>query len=141
VPSVTAERSVLAVTYVVLAGIGVLSGGLEAFLVPQRLPHGVEGLSVVLAVVGNIGFGVLGGIGTKTLAGALVPAFGWFVTVGFISAYAPGGDVILPGTLPVDPGVTHVTTAFLILGLLASGIAVVLTLRYTKRSDQPTSPV
>ena len=108
---------------------------------PQRLAHGVEGLAVVLAVVGNIGFGVLGGIGTKNIAGALVPAFGWFVAVGFVMGYAPGGDVILPGTLPVDPGVTHVTWAFLILGLLASGIAVVLTLGYTMRAERPTSPV
>jgi hypothetical protein len=131
----------LGATYVVLAGIGVVSGVLEAFLVPQRLPHGVEGLSVALAVVGNIAVGALGGIGTKTTAGALVPAGTWLVTVGFISSYAPGGDVILPGSLPVDPGIPRVTIGFLLLGLLASAIGVVLTLRYTKRVEQPTSPV
>lgn len=131
----------LAATYVALAGIGVLSGTLEAFLVPQRLPHGLEGLSAALAFVGNVAVGALGGIGTRTIAGALVPAFGWFVTVAYISTYAPGGDVILPGSLPVDPGIPRVTFAFIVLGLLASALSIVLTLRYTKRADRPTSPV
>jgi hypothetical protein len=132
---------VLSATYLALAGIGVLSGVLEAFLVPYRLPHGVEGLSIALAVVGNIAVGSLGGIGTKTTAGALVPAGAWLVTVGFILSYAPGGDVILPGSIPIDPGIPWVTSGFLLLGVLASGISVVLTLRYTKQAEQPTSPV
>jgi hypothetical protein len=135
-----AERGVLAATYVVLAAVGVLTGVLGCFLVPQRLFGGVEGLSVVLAVVGNAGIGTAAGIATRQFAGAVVPVMGWFLTVGFVTVYMPGGDVILPGRLQQDPGVTHVTTAFLILGVLAGALALVVTAHYTRRAKTPTSP-
>lgn len=131
----------LGVTYVVLACIAATSGVIEAFLVPLRLPHGIEGLSVALAFLGNLMIGALGGFGTKTVAGAIVPAAAWFLTLGFVSVYRAHDDVILPGKLPVDPGVTKVSAAFFLLGILASAIAVALTLRYTRRADQPTSVV
>jgi Family of unknown function (DUF6113) len=133
-----AERTVLAATYVVLAAIGVLLGVIESFLVPQRIFGGVEGLAVVLAVAGNGLVGTLGGIGTRTIAGAVAPVMGWFVAVAVLTAVAPGGDVVLPGQLKSDPGVTHVTAAFLILGVLAGAIGLVATARYTKRVNPPT---
>lgn len=131
----------LAVTYVVLAATGVVAAVIEGFLVPQRLPHGVEGLAVVLTVAGNLVVGLIGGIGTRTVAGALVPLVAWFFMVGFLMSYGPGGDVILPGGLAVDPGIPRVTIAFLLLGVIAGCLAVVLTLRYTRRADEPTSLV
>lgn len=131
----------LGVTYVVLAGIAMMSAIIESFLVPLRLTHGLEGLSVALALVGNIAIGVFGGIGTKTVVGAVVPGVAWFLTVGFVSTYRSHDVVILPGKLPVDPGVTVVSTAFFLTGLLASAISIVLTMRYTKRPEQPTSAV
>lgn len=129
----------LAATYVVLAGIGILLGVIEAFLVPQRLFGGIEGLSVVLAVVGNAGLGTAAGIATRSFMGAVVPVAAWFVTVGFISTYAPGGDVVLPGRLTQDPGVVHVTTAFLLLGVVAGVAAIVATSYFTRRVNRPTS--
>jgi hypothetical protein len=137
VASQAAERGVLLATYVVLIAIGIVLGGIDAFLVPQRLSGGIEGLSVVLAVVGNAGAGVLGGIGTRTMIGAVAPVAGWFVAVAVLTVAGPGGDVVLPGQLKQDPGVVHVTSAFLILGILAGGIALVVTSRYTKRVNQP----
>jgi len=133
-----AERAVLIATYVVLAAVGVLLAFIEAFLVPQRVFGGIEGLSVVLAVVGNIAVGSLGGLGTRTMTGAVIPVVSWFAAIGVLTAYAPGGDVVLPGQLKADPGVVHVTTAFLVLGILSGAVALVVTSRYTRRVNEPT---
>jgi hypothetical protein len=137
------ERGVLLATYVVLAMIGVVLGLLESFLVPQRMWGGLEGLSVVLAFVGNAVVGSLGGVGTRTITGSLVPIVSWFVAVGVVTVYAPGGDVIIAGKLPADPGVVVTGMAFLIGGILAGGVALVVTThslksRYTKRVNAPT---
>ena len=52
-------RPLLIATYVVLGCVGVLMATIEAFLVPQRLMGGVEGLSALLAVLGNLAVGLL----------------------------------------------------------------------------------
>jgi hypothetical protein len=124
------QVGVLAATYVVLAAVGVMLGVIETFLVPQRVFGGLEGLAAVLALVVNSAVATYGGIGTRSFAGALVPIFGWLVTVGVLITYAPGGDVVLAGKLPADPGVVVVGDAYLILGLLAGGISLVVTARY-----------
>jgi hypothetical protein len=138
------ELGVLIATYVVLAAIGVVLAIIESFLVPQRILGGVEGLSAVLAFVGNTAVGSLGGVGTRTVAGAIVPVASWFVTVGFVSLYAPGGDVVIAGKLPADPGVVVTGMAFLLVGVLAGGVALVVTVRsvksrYTTGANAPTS--
>jgi hypothetical protein len=133
------ERSILLATYVALLAVGVLLGVIEAFLVPQRFFGGTEGLSALLAFGGNLAVGLLGGIGTRTWAGCASPLVGWFVATAFVTAFAPGGDVIIPGSLPTDPGVVDVGMACLILGILGGGLAVALTSRYTRRSKAPTS--
>jgi hypothetical protein len=130
-------------TYAVLAAIGLVLGVIEAFLVPLRLFNGVEGLSAVLAVVGNVAVGSFGGVGTRTLTGAIAPIGGWFVAVGALLLIAPGGDVVLVGKLPADPGVVDVGNAFLFLGILAGAVALVVTFRaiksdYTKQGNAPT---
>jgi hypothetical protein len=117
-------------TYVVLAAIGVMLGVIETFLVPQRLFGGVEGLAVVLALVVNGTVGSFGGIGVRSFAGAIVPTFGWLVTVGVLITWSPGGDVVLAGKLGTDPGVVVVGDAYLISGFLAGGISLVVTARY-----------
>jgi hypothetical protein len=124
-----AELVVLLATYVVLAAIGVVLAVIEAFLVPQRMFGGIEGLSAVLAFVGNVAVGSLGGIGTRTTTGAILPIASWFVAVGVLTTYSPGGDVVIAGKLPADPGVVVAGTAFLILGILAGGVALVVTVR------------
>jgi hypothetical protein len=133
-----AEVGVLVATYVVLAAIGVVLGLIEAFLVPQRMFGGLEGLSAVLAFVGNAVVGSLGGVGTRTITGAVVPITTWFLTVVVLSFYAPGGDVVIAGKLPADPGVVVTGMAFLIVGILGGGVALVVTAHYTKRGNAPT---
>ena len=138
--SEAAERGVLIATYVVLAAIGVVSAAIESFLVPQRLFDGVEGLSAVLAFVVNFGVGTAAGLATRAKISAILPTAGWFLTVGVLTAYLPGGDVVFPGRLPTDPGVTKVVPAFLIVGLVGGLIALTITARYTARAQRPTSP-
>jgi hypothetical protein len=135
------ERGVLAATYLVLIALGVMTGVIESFLVPQRMLHGTEGLAVLLALVSNLSLGLLGGLGTRTIAGAVVPVVGWFVPVAALSLTGPGGDLVIPGDIPVDPGIATVTQAFLVVGILAGGIALVVTSRYTKRRNAPRSTV
>lgn len=132
------ERGLLTATYVVLLAVGVLLATLEAFLTPQRLPGGLEGLSALLAVLGNLGVGFLGGWGTRTTAGAVTPALGWIVTMFFVVLYVPpGGDVVVPGTLGTDPGVVVVGLVTVVGGLVASIVPIPLTDRYTKRVNPP----
>jgi hypothetical protein len=122
----------------VLLLIGGLLGVIGCFLVPLRLGGGVEGLAVGVALIGNFGIGLLGGLGNRSFRSALAPGLGWLVAVGVISSVAPGGDVIIPGKLPVDPGVVTVGEAFLILGVAGAIAAMVVTSFYTRRPDAPT---
>jgi len=132
------DRAFLVATCLVLLVIGVVLGVIEAFLVPLRLFGGLEGLSVVLALVGNALVGSFGGLGTRTMGGAIAPILGWFVAVGILAVVAPGGDVVLAGKLPSDPGVVVVGMAFMFVGVLAGAIALVVTVRYTRHGIAPT---
>jgi hypothetical protein len=120
-------RGILFATYVVLLAIGVLLGVIGSFLVPLRLTGGLEGLSVVLAVLGNAAVGSLGGLGTRTMLGAILPTVGWFVVVGVLLLVAPGGDFVFVGKLPADPGVVWVGNLFLLLGVVGGAIALFVT--------------
>jgi hypothetical protein len=134
-----ADRVVLVATYVVLAAIGVVTATIESFLIPLRLAHGIEGLSVALAFVGNLAIGTAAGLAFRNRAAAVVTTASWFVTIGVLTLYLPGGDVIMPGRLPTDPGVTKVVPAFLILGIVGGLLALLVTARYIARADPPTS--
>jgi hypothetical protein len=123
----------------VLLLIGGLLGVIGCFLVPLRLGGGgIEGLAIGVALIGNFGTGLLGGLGNRSVRSALAPGLGWFLAVGAISSLAPGGDVIIPGKLPVDPGVVTVGEAFLILGVAGAIGALAVTAFYTRRPDAPT---
>jgi hypothetical protein len=122
----------------VLFAIGGLLGVIGCFLVPLRLGGGVEGLAIGIALIGNFGTGLLGGLGNRSVRSAVAPGLGWFLAVGVIASVAPGGDVIIPGKLPVDPGVVTVGEAFLILGVVGAIAALVVTSFYTRRPDAPT---
>lgn len=140
------ERGVLWAICLVLAAIGLILGTIESFLVPLRLFNGVEGLSVVLAVVGNAFIGTLAGLATRSLAAAVMPVVGWVIAVGALLLVAPGGDVVFVGKLPVDPGVVVVGDVFLFAGILAGAVALVFTVRairsdYTERANPPTPQV
>lgn len=134
-----AEQTWLIATYLVLAALGALLGVLGSFLVPQRLFGGVEGISVLVALAGNLATGLIGGVGTSTRAGAVAPAIGWVLAVGTLTSVAPGGDVVIPGGLPVDPGVPKAGLAFLLVGLVAAVVPIPLTSRYTERVNTPKS--
>lgn len=124
---------------VVLLAVGGFLGLIGSFLVPVRLGGGgIEGLAVAIALLGNFGIGLLAGFGTRSSRGALVPGIGWFLVVAAVSAYAPGGDVIIPGKLAVDPGIATVGSAFLILGVVGVIAAISVTSLYTRRQVAPT---
>jgi hypothetical protein len=132
-----AGRWLLAATYLVLVAIGLVLGVIETFLVPQRLFGGVEGLSAALALLVNTSVGVFGGLGTRTLAGAVAPFAGWFVAVAALTVAAPGGDVVLAGKLPADPGVVMAGTAYLFVGVFAAALTFFVTVRYGRPRATP----
>jgi hypothetical protein len=135
------EQVVLAVTVLVLIAAGVVTGVVEAYLVPQRVFSGTEGLAVVLAFTGNAVIGAFAGVGTRTAIAAAAPLVGWFGAVALLSTTGPGGDVILPGSLPNDPGVVHVASLLLLGGIAGGGLALLLTSLYTRRANPPTPPM
>jgi hypothetical protein len=135
------ERVLLGATFVVLFAVGVLTGVVGTFLVPEQV--GSFGyLSAVLAVVGNLTMGLLGGFGTLTVAGAVTPLLGWFIAVLALATepfVSKGGDVVIPGTLGNAPGVVHVGVAFMVAGVIASVVSIVITSRFTERANTPKS--
>jgi hypothetical protein len=122
----------------VLLAAGGFLGLIGCFLVPLRLGGHIEGLAVVIGLVGNFGVGMLGGLGARSVRSALAPGLGWFLVVALVSVVAPGGDVIIPGKLAEDPGVVTVGEAFLILGVAGAIAAIAVTSVYTRRQDAPT---
>lgn len=129
----------LGATYVVLAGLGVLLGTIGAFLVPDGIVGGFLSLATLVAVVGNLFVGLLGVSATASTGGAYATFVGWFVAVGAFVTLSPGGDVVIPGGLPNDPGVVHAGATFMIAGLVASIVTIVLSSRYTARMNPPKS--
>ena len=122
------ERVVTAAAATVLVAVGVMLAVLGAFLVPFRLFGHVEGLSVVLAVVGNLVVGLAAGYGLSSPWGAMAPGFGWLVAAGWLTYDRPrGGGVLIPGKLGNDPGVVTVATLWVVGGIAALGIAVAIT--------------
>jgi hypothetical protein len=124
------DRWVRGATWVALVLVGALLGVVEAFLVPLRLLGGVEGLSVLLAVGGNLVMGWAAGRALGRVEAVLAPEIGWFAAVGVLTFFAPGGDVVLPGALGTDPGVATVVTWFELGGVIAAVGAVVAFARW-----------
>jgi len=127
---------VTAAAALVLVAVGAMLALLGAFLVPLRLFGDVEGLSVVLAIVGNLVVGLAAGYGLASPWGAAAPGLGWLVTASFLSYLTPrGGGVLIPGKLANDPGVVVVATLWLLGGVAATGIAITATA--LRRSSRP----
>lgn len=125
------------------AALFVLGGFLGvwgAFLVALRLPGGVEGLSVVIAVVGNVGVARLGGFGFGTPLAAAMPGIGWLLSVVLLTGGLPGHatDVLIPGRLPEDPGVVAVGLAWIFGGAVAA-LAGTLWVAHRVRPRTPSS--
>lgn len=135
-PPDPAYRAIAVLLFVVGLVLGVVSG----FLVPLRLFGGVEGLSVVLALLGTVLLGLLGGWGTGRAPAAVIPGAGWFVGVAALNLYLPGGDIIIPGSLPVDPGITYVGYGFLLAGVVGTVAALTITTRRLNRRRRTATP-
>ena len=105
--------------------LGFALGVWGVFLVPLRLPGGVEGLSVAIAVAGNLAAARLGGFGFATPLAAAMPGIGWLLSVVILVGGLPGlpghtGDVLIPGQLRVDPGSVAVGLGWVFGGALAA---------------------
>jgi hypothetical protein len=142
------DRFPLAAVQAVLFLLGVALGVWGAFLVPLRLPGGLEGLADVIALGGNLVVGLAAARGTGSLLAAAMPGIGWLVTVLVLGSVArPSDEVVLPGALPTDPGIGTVSALFLAAGALGTILAVVISNRrmraprrgYTPGPARPTS--
>jgi len=122
---VARDDVLVVVGHAALLLLGVVLGIWGIFLVPVRLAGGVEGLSVLIAVAGNVAAARLGGFGFGTPLAAAMPGLGWLVAVIVLAGGLPGmsghaDDVLLPGKLPPDPGIVVVGTGFLFAGAVAA---------------------
>jgi hypothetical protein len=133
------DRFPLPAVYAVLVVLGAAMGVWEAFLVPLRLPGGIEGLADVLAFGGNLGVGLLAGRALRDLPASAMSGIGWLVMVLVVgSVVRPADEVIIPGRLGPDPGIPVVGALLLLAGPLGAILAVVLTARFTRRAAPPT---
>lgn len=125
--AVQRDRFPLALVYVVLFLLGAALGVWGAFLVPLRLPGGIEGLADVIALVGNIAVGFFAATGVRSITAAALPGVGWLVTVLVLGSVArPSDEVIIPSGLGSDPGIGTVGTLFLLAGAVGAVAAVLL---------------
>ena len=119
--------------------LGAALGVWGAFLIPLRLPGGIEGLSVVIALLGNVTIGVAASWGARSLLAAAMPGIGWLVSVLVLSSVArPADEVVFPGALGSDPGIGTVAGLYLFAGAIGAVLAVLIANRFTRRSGRPT---
>jgi hypothetical protein len=103
-PSLPIKPEPLAVTgvdWALLALVSLLAFGagvLEVLLVPLYVGSVIVPVSVVAAVVSNIGLPWLGFVTVRVPAGALIPVVSWLVPVfGLIAVSRPEGDILVSG--------------------------------------------
>lgn len=127
------DRWLTVATHVALFVAGLAVGCWSIFLVPLRLPGGIEGLADVLVVVFGAGLGVLGTWGTRTLVASVLPGLGALAFVAISTVTGPGGDVLLAGGTDEDPGLGTVGALMLLAALVAPLIALVFATRLLRR--------
>jgi hypothetical protein len=131
------DRFPLYAVYAVLLLLGAALGIWGAFLVPWRGPSGVEGLSDVLALVGNVAVGFFAARGARSVPAAAMPGIGWLVAVLAVgSVVRPADEVVIPSKIGTDPGVGTVGTLYLLLGAVGAIVAIVLANRDRTRWDE-----
>lgn len=117
----------LSAVYAVLFLLGAALGIWGAFLVPLRLPGGIEGLSDVLALVGNIAVGFLAARGARSVPAAAMPGVGWLIAVLAVGSFVrPADEVVIPSKIASDPGIGTVGTLYLLLGAVGAVVAILL---------------
>jgi len=129
---VGSDRRWLVATYICLFLLGFVLGIWGAFLVPLRLPGGLEGLADVIGFAGPFLAGYFGALGSGSAPAAVMPGIGWILAVLLLN-YSRGGDVVIPGSLGTDPGIAVVGTLFLLSGLVGTLLAGVLAGRRLRR--------
>jgi hypothetical protein len=134
------ERLLNAATLFALFVAGVMAGCWCVFLVPLRLPGGVEGTADVLVVAAGAGLGVLGTWGTRSLVGAVMPGLGVLAVVAVATIAGPGGDVLLAAGIPGDPGLGIVGELVLLAALVGPLVALTVATRMLRRPAQPAQP-
>jgi hypothetical protein len=124
---------VTALTYSMLLVAGLLLGLLGAFHVASRPAFlGVHWpVAVVVAAIGNLGLGLLGGWGLRGRAGAAVGFLGWIIGVGVVM-FGGSDDVVIGGS----PG-DWVPLGFLVAGAAAGVVSVVVALRFADPATRP----
>jgi hypothetical protein len=127
-----ADKAQLAVGLALLLVLGAAIGVWGAFLVPLRLPGGLEGLADILGFAGPLAAGYFGAVGLGVGAAAVFPGIGWILSI-LMLGYSPGGDVVIPGKLGTDPGIGTVGGLYLISGLLGTLAAGVLASMHLRR--------
>jgi hypothetical protein len=121
------DRFPLPAVYVVLLLLGAALGVWGAFLVPLRLPGGIEGFSDVLALVGNIAVGFFAARAARSVPASAMTGIGWLVAVLVVGTVVrPADEVVIPSSLGSDPGVGTVGTLYLLLGAVGAIVAVLL---------------
>src|SRR3954451_7866837 len=133
------DRFPLAAVYAVLLLLGAALGVWGAFLVPLRLPGGIEGFADVLAIVGNVAVGFFAARGARSVPASAMSGIGWLVSVFTIGLQGrPADEIVIPSKLGADPGVGTVGTLYLLLGAVGAIAAVLLANRdRTRWRDVP----
>src|SRR3954449_4672592 len=128
------DRFPLSAVYGVLLLLGAAMGIWGAFLVPLRLPGGLEGLADVIALGGNLAVGILAAKGARSVPAAAMPGIGWLVAVLAVGSIArPVDEVVIPAKLGSDPGIGTVGTLFLLLGAVGAVVAILVANRQQAR--------
>jgi hypothetical protein len=132
------DRFPLAAVYAVLLLLGAALGIWGAFLVPLRLPGGIEGLADVLAFGGNVLVGTLAARGARTVPAAAMPGIGWLIAVLVVgSVVRPADEVVIPASIENDPGIGTVGTLYLLLGAVGAVTAILLANRHRHEWTNP----
>jgi hypothetical protein len=130
----------LSAVYAVLFLLGAALGIWGAFLVPLRLPGGIEGLSDVLALVGNIAVGFFAARGARSVPAAAMPGLGWLIAVLAVGSFVrPADEVVIPSKIGSDPGIGTVGTLYLLLGAVGAVVAILLANRDRMRWENNTN--
>jgi hypothetical protein len=106
--------------------------------VPLRLPGGIEGFSVLLALVGNAVIGAGAARLSGSLPAAVMPGIGWLVTMLLTVGYLePSDEAVIPSALVSDPGIGTVGALYLFAGPVGTIFAVWWAQRFTRRAERP----
>jgi hypothetical protein len=116
--------------YAMVFVAAVLLALVGAFHIPDRLALlGAHWpFAVVLAIVGNLGLGLLAGWGLEGRGGAALAFGGWIVGIGIVM-FGGSDDVVIGGT----PG-DWVPLGFLVSGAFAGVLAVALSARFGNKT-------